>query len=143
MRRLEAFEPRFQKKILRRAVKGEITDTVLPAVLSHVPYGDSGRLAQAVRVVQAKRSRKRSSIWFSVSLSKDGFYSGRAFYGAFQNFGWRAGARKSWKASMRRQIPGKHFMEKAYASCEAKASEGLERRLREGVDEITRELNTS
>lgn len=140
MRRLDELEPRVQKRVLRKAVKAEMSETVVPAVLSYVPLGATGKLAQSVRLKQAKRSRKRSGIRFSVSIGKDGFYTGKEFYGAFLNFGWKAGKRTGWNAASRRQIEGRHFMEKAFASCEAKAYQGLEQRLREGVDKVVREL---
>jgi hypothetical protein len=39
-----------------------------------------------------------------------GFFRGDEFYGAFQEFGWKAGKRGRFN---RRSIPGKHFMQRA------------------------------
>lgn len=41
----------------------------------------------------------------------DNLYSGKTFYGAFQEFGWKTGSRKSTGARV--QIEGKNFMKRA------------------------------
>ena len=66
-----------------------------------------GLLRRAIRVRATKRSRRY--IGAVVTLG-EGFFKGETFYGAFQELGWKTGKRGS---ENRKQIPGKHFMERA------------------------------
>ena len=94
------------KKILRRAMR-DGAKVILPQARANAPVGATGRLKKAIKVRSAKRSRKY--VGMTVVLG-EGFLQGETFYGAFQEFGWKTGKRKS---DNRRQIAGKHFLQRA------------------------------
>ncbi len=94
------------RKILRKAMRAG-AKVILPAARANAPVGASGAVRRGIRVRAAKRSRRYIGI--TVTLGK-GFFQGDEFYGAFQEFGWKTGKRKS---SNRRQVPGKHFLQRA------------------------------
>lgn len=54
----------------------------------------TGRLRRSIRIRSLTRSRKRIGARITMS-KKDTQYTGRTFYGAFQEFGWRPGKRLS------------------------------------------------
>lgn len=94
------------KKILRKAMRAG-AKVILPAARANAPVGAAGRLRKAIRVRAAKRSRKY--IGMTVTVGKE-LFKGDEFYGAFQEFGWKTGKRRS---PNRKQIAGKHFLQKA------------------------------
>ena len=80
----------------------------------------TGRLQANIKTRAGKRSRKGVVM---ATVLGEGFYQGKTFYGAFQEFGWHAGKRTAAMqraqrhglsgAGGRKHIEGKHFMEKA------------------------------
>jgi HK97 gp10 family phage protein len=79
----------------------------------------TGLVQRNIKTRAIRRSRKHFGMR---TVLGEGFYKGKTFYGAFQEFGWKTGSRKHDPSAVsnryvrslqRRQIPGKHFMEKA------------------------------
>jgi HK97 gp10 family phage protein len=105
-RKLNQLANKEVKKIVRQAMRAG-AKVILPRARANAPVGATGNLRRAIKVRAAKRSRKYIGI--NVTLGK-GFFQGDEFYGAFQEFGWKTGKRKS---SNRREVPGKHFFERA------------------------------
>jgi HK97 gp10 family phage protein len=105
-RKLDELADKEVKKIVRQAMRAG-AKVILPKAKAYAPVGATGNLRRAIKVRAAKRSRKYIGV--NVTLG-EGFFIGDAFYGAFQEFGWKTGKRKSAK---RRQVGGKHFMQRA------------------------------
>jgi HK97 gp10 family phage protein len=103
-----------------------------------------GTLKKAIRTRAGKRSRRYIAI---ISLIGEGFFKGKAFYGGFQEFGWKAGKRPSKRVTntpgdTRKQIPGKHFMERAAKSKERAAVNRVLLQLRRELDKIDKKAIT-
>jgi HK97 gp10 family phage protein len=92
-RLLAALTPKLQKKISKDATKKAAKDIVLPEAKSRVPE-DTGDLADSLVVRVVKRSRTRIG---HMVTTKDGFYEGDQFYGAFIEFGTKERKHKSGK----------------------------------------------
>ena len=83
-----------------------------------------------------KRKKKRGEVAINVQTGK-GDYKGDTFYGAFQEFGWKAGKRGS---ENRTEIPGKHYLENAYKAERDAAVRAIVDELKRGVEEATKEV---
>lgn len=104
--RLHALEKNQARAVLRKATRAG-AKAFLGPIKAATPVR-TGLLRRAVKVRAMKRTRKRF-IGTAVTLGA-GFFKGPTFYGAFLEFGRKTGKRGS---SNRRQIPGRHFMERA------------------------------
>lgn len=93
-----------QKKVSRQATRRAAKEIVLPAAQERVPF-NTGDLEESLTVRAVKRSRFK----FGHEVrTKDGFYSGDQFYGAFPEFGTKERFHKSGKA-VGRIDPSKNF----------------------------------
>jgi HK97 gp10 family phage protein len=72
----------------------------------------TGRLRQSIRIRVLKRSRKRVGARITTNQS-DNQFTGKTFYGAFQEFGWKTGKRGS---PNRRPVAARKFMKNAIAA---------------------------
>jgi HK97 gp10 family phage protein len=101
------------KEAIRKAARPALQGT-LAAARSLAPKR-TGRMAKNIKIRAIKRSRSR--VGMRVTLSKEGDYTGKAFYGAFNNYGWKTGSRRrpasKRKPEERRQIEGTRFLNKA------------------------------
>jgi HK97 gp10 family phage protein len=70
----------------------------------------TGALKAAIKVQAPKRRIASNAISTLVRAGK-GDFVGKTFYAAFQEYGWKVGARKLGDA--RRQVEGQHYMERA------------------------------
>lgn len=78
----------------------------------------TGLVKRNIKTRAMRRSRKHFGMR---TVLGEGFYKGKTFYGAFQEFGWHPGkrtaetklAKKEGREDSRRFVPGKHFMEGA------------------------------
>ena len=107
-RKLLSLEPRIAKKVLRKALRAG-AKIIHARAKQNIPTGGSGVLARSIKVRAMKRTRKQR-IGVAVE-TREGWYKGEAFYGAFVEFGHKQGSRKLGDA--RKQIEGKHYIEKA------------------------------
>lgn len=82
-RKLKGMEGKFKKKLSRKATRKAAKEIVLPAAKANAPVG-TGDLRKSLVVRTIKRSRSR--IGHQVQ-TKDGFFKGDQFYGAFHEFG--------------------------------------------------------
>jgi len=108
--RLKGLEPKVRKKIIRQAIRPAMKIVQRDAI-ARAPRGESGLLKKSIKVRAFKRSRTKIGV--SVSTAK-GWFKGDAFYGGFQEWGWKQGKRSL--GSMRRHIPGFGYMQGAYES---------------------------
>lgn len=103
-RLLKGLPLKVQKKVSRSATRKAAKDIVLPDAKSRVPV-DTGDLEESLSVRAIKRSRTK----FGHEVrTKDGFYSGDQFYGAFIEFGTKERKHKSGK-QVGRIDPAKNF----------------------------------
>ena len=113
IRKLERFTRRDAKRAVRRGTRAGAKIVIprarelAPVLKKRTKRRMPGLLRRAIRVRAAKRSRRYIG---AVVILGAGFFKGETFYGAFQELGWKTGKRGS---ENRKQIPGKHFMERA------------------------------
>lgn len=93
-----------QTKLSRQATRKAAKDIVLPQAKARVPV-NTGDLEESLTVKAIKRSR--SKFGHQVQ-TKDGFYSGDQFYGAFIEFGTKERQHESGK-QVGRIDPAKNF----------------------------------
>ena len=107
---LKTIEPRARKKAMTRAARSAMKP-ILTKVRSNAPKMTSA-LRKSIRMRALKR--RRSSMGVTVA-TKDDWFKGDEYYGAFQEFSWKTGSRKQSKSgATRKQIPGLHFVEDAF-----------------------------
>ena len=119
LKKLKGLLPKVRRKVISKAAKTAMRP-VLSAAKSNAPT-KSGRLRKSLRLRALKRNRK-GKIGVTVSTSAK-WFAGDEYYGAFQEFGWKAGKRtnamrrkNNVEPDERKQIPGKHYVENAYKS---------------------------
>lgn len=107
-----AFPAKLQKKISRSALRAG-AKVIAESAKKNAPIS-TGALRKAIRVRAAKRSRKNKGlITVRATIGKD-YFKGDTFYGAFLEFGHRAGKRPlKNRADKRPFVEGLHFMERA------------------------------
>jgi len=90
---LAGLPAKLQKKLSRQATRKAAKDIVLPEAKAIVPE-DTGDLADSLVVRAIKRSRGKIG---HMVTTKEGFYKGDQFYGAFLEFGTKERQHKSGK----------------------------------------------
>jgi HK97 gp10 family phage protein len=128
--RLKALPAKVSGKIGRQALRAGAKDIQSPAV-QHAPR-KSGLLASTIKVRAARRSRGKIG---AVVQTGQGFFRGKTFYGAFEEFGWRVGRRALGQS--RRQVEGKHYMLHAFEAQKAAALETIKTELAAGIERAT------
>ena len=83
--KLRGMHGRFQKKLSRKATRAAAKEIVLPEAKAMAPI-DTGALEKSLAVRAMKRSRTRIG---HLVQTRDGFFQGEQFYGAFHEFGTR------------------------------------------------------
>jgi HK97 gp10 family phage protein len=132
MRKLKGMVPAARKKVLTKAAR-TAAKPLLQQARSNAPTR-TGALRKAIKL-RAKKKNRRGVVGVSVAVGAKWFV-GDEFYGAFQEFGWKAGTRpgkNSKEPDTRPQIEGKHYIERAYQT-------GGQRALRTFMDEVPREI---
>lgn len=95
-RKLESLTSAQSKAAIRKAARPALKPT-LAAAKANAPK-KTGRLQRSIKIRSIKRSRSR--VGARVTTSKtDNQFSGRTFYAAFQEWGWKTGKRKSQVAA--------------------------------------------
>lgn len=146
------------KAAIRKAARPALKPT-LAAARANVARR-TGRLARSIKIRALGRSRNRVGMRVTTS-SSDNAFSGKTFYGAFQEWGWKTGARKSRVSSVakrttiqakaearrsakvrpqiRRQIAGSGALKKAARSTRSQAL----RLYMAGIQEYIRSIASS
>lgn len=99
----------------------------------------TGKLAQSIRAYAVDSdSETRAAVRVETSA---GFFQGKTFYGAFQEFGWRVGKRlrrrglvNSLRNRLRKKIPGTHYIKRALDSHGRIAQEAAIEEIRAGIE---------
>lgn len=126
-RRLKTLPAKVAGKITRQALRAG-AKVIQAQAVSDAPR-QTGLLARSIKVRAAKRKRGRIGILVQTA---GGFFKGRTYYGAFQEFGWRVGPRRL--GNKRRQVPGKHFMREAFDSQKVEAAQVVTEQLKAGIE---------
>ncbi|HAN97625.1 MAG TPA: hypothetical protein DCQ98_09455 [Planctomycetaceae bacterium] len=111
---------------------------VLAAAKRHAPK-DTGTLGKNIKLRALKRSRARIGARVTsggkTSTGKSTDYTGDAYHGAFQEFGWTPGKRGGKRGT---KVAGKHFMKRAADESEAEAMRRYREFLKQKVEELAR-----
>lgn len=105
-----------QKSAVTRAMR-KAAKPIQKAAQQQAPKR-TGQLRKSIKVRSMRRSRVRFGIRVVTSPGKN-LFTGKTFYGAFQEFGWKTGKRGS---SNRRPVEGKHFLETAARQTESRVT---------------------
>jgi len=108
---IQKLPAKVQNQILTRALRAGAKD-VLPTAKQLAPK-DTGTLRKSLKVRVLRATRKGVKKLDVTTNKSNNLYTGKTFYGAFQEFGWKSG--KRGKSNSRRPIAGKHFLEQAHA----------------------------
>lgn len=116
-RALMKLTPRLRRRVLAKATRDAMRPTLKQAK-ANAPRRKTrkgaavkgGQLRKSLKLRAMKRSRVKVGAYVATA---GGWFKGRQFYGAFQEFGWKAGKRGS---DNRTEIEGRHFAEQAYKS---------------------------
>lgn len=134
MRKLKALPRTVARRVITKAARTAMKP-VMKAARDNAPT-KTGAMRKAIKLYALKKNR-RGNIGIMVALgSKKKWYAGDTFYGAFQEFGWKVGARSGVSKTgtdTRKEIEGKHFVERAYQT-------HGERALRTFMTEVPREI---
>ncbi len=124
-RKLARLAGKDAKKVVRKAIRPALKPVQQQARNNAKAFKQTGRLGKSIKIRAIKRSRARIGARVTTGDST-GDFTGNAYYGAFIEYGWKAGPRGS---SNRTVVPGKHYMRRAV---QAKRQEAL-RIYREGI----------
>lgn len=131
--RLDKLDKKVRNKVVSRALRAGAK--VVQSRAKQLAPRQTGALAKAIKVRTSKffmgRKKKRGEVAIDVTVGKANF-QGDTFYGGFQEFGWKAGAQQ-------RQIPGKHFMERAANAVAPQAMAAIIAELAAGIEAAARE----
>lgn len=144
-----------QRKFVRKAARPAVK-AVLPSVKREAPRS-IGALVKSLAVRSLRKSRVRIGLMIT---TREGWFKGKTFYGAFQEWGWKTGSRTGMRGHRtkydevtqtisgragryrlkgeRRKIPGKFYAKKATDSNREYALEIYRRGLREMIEEEMR-----
>jgi HK97 gp10 family phage protein len=141
--KMKALPEKVSKKLAKKALR-EGCKILQKQAKSNVPVR-TGLTKKNIRIKVGKA--QKGSVAVMVTIGKK-MFQGKAFYAAFQEFGWFTGKRlrghktkASYEAAShaagRKAVAGKHFMEKAYDAKHDEAAQKAEDSLR---DQIIKEV---
>lgn len=96
----------------------------------------SGKMRKAIKIKAGRSRRGTMSVLVQIGAKN---FTGKEFYGAFQNFGWRQGSRRL--GNKRKQIPGKHFMELGFDAKKHEALSTITSTLKTGIESVKSSVN--
>ena len=136
-----------QKKVVRKSLRAGARP-VKEAAKRFAPVGKTKNLRGSITVRAMRRSRK--AIVVNVITASGNLFKGTTFYAGFQEFGWKTGSRKRSlttrrqgrriKAARRVKVPGKKFMERAFAVTKDLALSIVNRELRQRIEAAARKI---
>ncbi len=126
-RMLKKLPSKQQKAAFRKAARPAIKPVMTEARSNIKKDSDTGKLAKTVKVRALKRSRSRIGVRVTTRAEDvDG-----TFYGAFQEYGWKAGKAK-------RQIKGTENITKAAESKRTAVMRDYSERMKKQIEETAR-----
>jgi HK97 gp10 family phage protein len=120
---LKELEAKTAKSYVRKALRAG-AKPILQAARANAPV-DKGITKKSIKVRSG--GTRRGIISVIIGLGKK-WFAGPVWYGSFQEFGFHIGSRKK---SVRRKVPGKHFIEHAYDTQKEAATDAMMGSLRE------------
>lgn len=140
---LAELSPKVMQEVEKTTLR-EIAKPVLADVKSNAPKGATLRLSESFKIRAMRRKKGRVGVQI---ITSKGWFQGETFYAAFQEFGWRVGKRKTVHRreaketfDKRRQIPGKHFVEKAYDAARPNYVARFREKLPLVIERVTKRL---
>lgn len=148
-RRLLELDRKLQRKLITKSLRAG-AKVVLLVAKANAPVGKTGNLKKSIKIraARAKDGTKR----VIVGVGKK-WFTGEAWYGGPLEFGWKSGPRfkgrraDAWwrkfrkKNTERKQVNGKHFIERAYDATEVTAMKTVVSTLQTDTQAAVRELN--
>ena len=137
-RKLRQLEPKISRKIVRKALRAgarpiQQQETAnIPAVANR--QHPAGVWKRSVKISSVKRSRRGDIVILVQSRQED--FEGENFYAPFLELGHKTGRGGSPR---RRQIPGKHYIRKAFETKKGEATAIISRQLAAGIEAVARE----
>lgn len=112
VRRLDRKLKRLGSKEAKKLVTKAAREAVKPILLTARRYApkDTGRLQKSIKVRALKRKKGRFGVRVTTGES-DNQFRGRTFYGAFAEYGWTPGSRKSKRRGT--PVMGELYMKRA------------------------------
>lgn len=143
--RLDRALREMDRRLSRKVVNGSLRSgakVIQAGAMQNAPVR-TGALRAAIKVRSAKR-RRGGNLAIVVGVGKQ-WFQGDQFYGAFQEFGWRAGKRRSQasvreRSETRPQIPGEHFVEYAFDERGRQAVETVIQDARKRINDLVGEV---
>lgn len=117
-RKLGELSSKQAKEAIRKAARPALQPT-LAAARANAPKR-SGRLQRSIKIRAIKRSRSRIGARVTTAKS-DNQFSGKTFYAAFQEWGWKTGSRRGELNAVARRIANQ-------LRRESRSAKGLKRR---------------
>lgn len=138
--KLDALDKKLRRKVVTKALRAG-AKVIQQRAKANAPRR-SGLMASKIKVRASKyignRRKKRGEIAINAQIGK-GDFKGDTFYGAFQEFGWKSGKRVTkGQTDNRKQIQGKHFMERAGKQGESEAISVIDSTVRQGIEEAAK-----
>lgn len=126
-RKLADLEGAIAKKIFRKAIR-EAARPMLQQVKANAPVG-SGELKKSIKL----RAIKRSRVSFGMRIGTDaGDYQGKQYYAPMVELGHKHGKRG---LPNRKQIPGRHFIRKAFKDTAQSVKDDALKLILEGIEQ--------
>lgn len=155
--KLDALDKKVRRKVVNKAVRAG-AKVIATRAKANAPR-KTGFMARKITVRASKyignRRKKRGEIAINAQIGQ-GNFKGKAFYGGQQEFGFKTGKRgdetmrpvrfadgtwrliKSKTPYRRKQIEGKHFMERAGKQGESEAVGVIMTTIRQGIEEAAK-----
>lgn len=132
-RKLAKLTSKQAKSVFRKSARPALKP-VLAEARSQAPT-KTGTLRRSIKIKALKRSR--SAIGLRITTGTDtSDFQGRAFYGGFQEYGWKVGSRNL--GDNRTQVKGLHFMRNAARKKQAEAIRIYKSELVKNIMALTR-----
>lgn len=124
---LKELEPKLQKKVLRQAMRKSLKP-VRDAVENQAPIGETGELAENVKIKAGKR--KKDTIRLNVQVGA-GDFTGDQYYASFVEFGHKVGSRKL--GDKRQEVPPDDFMKRGFDQTKNEARDTCLQLIKDGL----------
>jgi HK97 gp10 family phage protein len=125
--KLETLPTRVANKVIRQSLRIG-TKIILAETVAKAPV-NTGLLKKTLKVRAMKRRRNQIGVQV---ITEGGFYQGKAFYGAFLEFGHKAGPRKL--GNKRQQVPAKPFIKPAFDAVKEQAASVILQAMKQGIE---------
>lgn len=135
--KLNALDKKVRLKVVSKALRAG-AKVIQQRAKANAPVR-TGILKRAITVRASKyigkRKKQRGEVAINAQIGA-GNFKGKTFYGAFQEFGWKSGWRGQKRG--RKQIEGKHFMQRAGDQSKSEVLAVILSTLKAGIEEAAK-----